>query len=128
GKICGFTPSSSAAGAPSPTGISASRRTPAGASARLGSTMVTSAGSSPASSQRDSMAPAMLPQPISQSGPGKASPPPIGSGLALGLDQRGGNRLLRRLVGPQDELEDRIEALALLDRGLDQGLGLLQAH
>src|SRR6185503_6088776 len=47
---------------------------------------------------------------------------------ALGLDQRRGDRFLRGLVRPEHELEDRIEALALLDRGLDQGLGLLQAQ
>src|SRR5690606_1053580 len=56
-------------------------------------------------------------------GPGER---PRRSGFALGLDQRGRDRFLRRLVGPQDELEDRVEALALLDRGLDQRLRLVQ--
>ena len=51
-----------------------------------------------------------------------------GSGLALGLDQGGGDRFLGGLVGPEDELEDGVEALAFLDRGLDQGLRLLQAQ
>ena len=49
-------------------------------------------------------------------------------GLALGLDQRRGNRFLGRLAGPEDELEDRVEALALLERGLDQRLGLLEGE
>src|SRR4051794_29679081 len=48
--------------------------------------------------------------------------------LALGLDQRRGDRFLRGLVRPEHELEDRIEALAFLDRRLDQSLGLLQAE
>src|SRR6476661_6246260 len=48
------------------------------------------------------------------------------SGLALGLDQGGGDRFLRGLAGPEDELEYGVEALAFLDRGLDQGLGLLE--
>ncbi len=45
------------------------------------------------------------------------------SGLALRLDQRGGQRLARGLAAPQDELEHRVEALALLDRRFDQQLG-----
>ena len=48
--------------------------------------------------------------------------------LALGLDQRRGDRFLRGLAGPQDELEDRVEALAFLDRRLDQGLGMLESQ
>src|SRR3569623_1555044 len=50
------------------------------------------------------------------------------SGLALCLDQGRCNRFLRRLAGPENELEDRIEALALLDRGLDQGLGVAKGE
>ncbi len=50
------------------------------------------------------------------------------SGLALGLDERGGDRFLGGLAGPEDELEDRVEALAFLDRRLDQGLGMLEGE
>src|SRR5439155_1084252 len=49
-----------------------------------------------------------------------------GSGLALGLDEGRRNSLLRGLAGPKDELEDGVEALAFLDGGLDQRLGMGQ--
>src|SRR3954469_23155780 len=50
------------------------------------------------------------------------------SGLALSLDQGRRDRLLRSLAGPEDELEDRVEALAFLDRRLDQGLGVAEGE
>jgi hypothetical protein len=71
------------------------------------------------------MAPAILPQPISQNGPG-SSGAVNGSSLALRLDQSRGDRLLRGLVGPEHELEYGVEALAFLDRGFDQSLSLLE--
>src|SRR3954463_669554 len=57
------------------------------------------------------------------------SPPfAISPGFALGLDQSRGDRLLRSLARPQHELEDRVEALAFLDRRLDQGLGMAEGE
>jgi len=52
----------------------------------------------------------------------------LGSGLALRFDEGGGDGFLGGLVGPEDELEDRVEALAFLDRRFDQSLGLLEAE
>src|SRR5215212_883113 len=44
------------------------------------------------------------------------------------IDQCRGNRFARRFAAPQHELEDGIEALALLDGGLRDRLGLLEAE
>src|SRR5437868_3065482 len=48
--------------------------------------------------------------------------------LAVGVDERRGNRFPRRLAAPQDKLEHGVEALAFLDRRLGQGFGLLEAQ
>src|SRR3546814_13133739 len=77
----------------------------------------------PVASQRSSIAPAILPQPTSQNGPGSAGT--LISGFALRLDQGGGDGFGGGLVGPEHELEDGVEAFAFLDRGFDQRLGLL---
>src|SRR3546814_18249369 len=77
----------------------------------------------PVASQRSSIAPAILPQPTSQNGPGSAGT--LISGFALRLDQGGGDAFGGGLVGPEHELEDGVEAFAFLDRGFDQRPGLL---
>src|SRR5579884_3122440 len=48
--------------------------------------------------------------------------------FAVRIDQGRGDRFARRLPAPQHELEDRIEALALLDRSLRNRLRLLEAQ
>src|SRR5207244_11493469 len=109
-------------------GESVPTRTAAPQGLPLGRMTETCAGSTPAASQPSSTADPIFPQPTSHKGPERKRSAMTRLSLALGLDQRRGDGLLGRLVGPEHELEDRVEALALLDRRLDQGLGLLQAQ
>jgi hypothetical protein len=71
-SFCGLTPSRTRAGA-SPDGGPVSTRTPGAAARPLGRITVKLSGAIPASSQPASIAPAMLPQPISQVGEGRST-------------------------------------------------------
>src|SRR3546814_19867082 len=79
--------------------------------------------SMPVASQRSSIAPAILPQPTSQNGPGSAGT--LISGFALRLDQGGADGFGGGLVRPEHELEHGVEAFPFLDRRCDPRLGLL---
>ena len=50
------------------------------------------------------------------------------SGLARGLEHRSLDRLGRRLAGPDNVLECRVEPLALRDRGANQILDLIVGY
>ena len=91
-NFCGLTPSRTSAGTSS-SGKAVRVRIPGAGAIPLGRTTVISRGSAPAASQPSSIAPAMLPQPIRKSGPGRMSlvmaAPPEGdrSQIGIGLDQ-----------------------------------------
>src|SRR5205085_11076052 len=104
----------------SSSGKSVSTRTAAPQGRPLGRMTVTWAGSTPAAIQPSSIADPILPQPTSHNGPERKRSAIARLSLALSLDQGRGDGFLRRLVGPEHKLEDRVEALALLDRSLDQ--------
>src|SRR4249919_1728023 len=122
-SFCGLKPSMTKRGCSS--GKSVTVRTPS-TCVPLGRITVTPEKSAPPARQPSTIAPAILPQPTSQAGVGKAGV--MTSGFSGGVDQCRGNGLGRRLAAPQHELEHGVEALAFLDRCLADRLGLLEAH
>src|SRR5512134_2728415 len=89
-----------------------------------GSTTVIDAGARPASIHPLSRAPPILPQPTSKTPPAALV---MGSCLADGFQQRGGDRLFGGLTAPGDELEGGVEAFAFGERDIDHVLELLDA-
>ncbi len=119
---CGLTPIRSRSGASS-SGTSRTTRTPGATAVPLGRTTVTLAGSRPQSSQRRSIAPAMLPQPISHMRSifsGRVTP--------LRAFRPSPQRVLRlrRFAAPQHELEHGVEAVELVHRDLDDRFRLIE--
>src|SRR3546814_1524969 len=89
----------------------------------FGSTTWTPPSASGPASQPASMAPPILPQPIRSRGEAA-----IGSGLALDVEQRCGDRFLGRLAAPDDALEGREEPLGLAERRSEEHTSELQSQ
>src|SRR5437879_6535098 len=127
---CGFTASTTIAGRRSRSRVSASRCTmtsgrPAKAAAPGPGSTTMKRRALPRCSQPWSIAPPILPQPTSRT----SAPPSFtrASRLPDRIDHRRGDRLVRRLAAPHDQLERRVEALALAERDVDEILDLLDA-
>src|SRR5689334_8745041 len=129
-SFCGLKPSTTSCGAAPASATDVTTRAPS-TGLPLGRMTVTAERSRPPSRQPSRIAPPIFPHPTNHVGCGSCSVPFIALlslSFAVGVDQRGGNGLARRLPAPQDELEDGIEALALLDRGFRNGFRLLEGQ
>src|SRR5258708_32552518 len=93
-----------------------------------GSTMMTAVSrpAVPRASQPARRAPPILPQPTSTTGPDRPFiEGPSGLGFADRIEAGGGHRFGRILAAPHHVLEGRVEALALVERHVDQIFHLL---